>query len=109
MFCALKIVIVKMNSSEPTIDAILNGVPEEEREHEARKMFWTAVFTSWVSPYTVWSHNFVDEMKKQLKLKNAISSQYFLFVSNATCGLYYKTFRIIIYNRNDSTIVEPVL
>jgi hypothetical protein len=25
------------------------------------------------------------------------------------CGLYYKTFRIVIYNRNDSTIVEPVL
>ncbi len=24
-------------------------------------------------------------------------------------GLYYKTFRIVIYNRNDSTIVEPVL
>ncbi len=26
-----------------------------------------------------------------------------------TCGLYYKTFRIVIYDRNDSTIVEPVL
>ena len=24
-------------------------------------------------------------------------------------GLYYKTFRIVIYDRNDSTIVEPVL
>jgi hypothetical protein len=24
-------------------------------------------------------------------------------------GLYYKTFRIIIYDRNDSTIVDPVL
>ncbi len=30
-------------------------------------------------------------------------------VSGITIGLYYKTFRIIIYNRNDSTIVEPVL
>ncbi len=28
---------------------------------------------------------------------------------NETCGLYYKTFRIVIYDRNDSTIVEPVL
>ncbi len=26
-----------------------------------------------------------------------------------TSGLYYKTFRIVIYNRNDSTIVDPVL
>ncbi len=26
-----------------------------------------------------------------------------------TSGLYYKTFRIVIYDRNDSTIVEPVL
>ncbi len=26
-----------------------------------------------------------------------------------TCGLYYKTFRIVIYDGNDSTIVEPVL
>jgi hypothetical protein len=25
------------------------------------------------------------------------------------CGLYYKTFRIVIYDRNDSTIVDPVL
>ncbi len=25
------------------------------------------------------------------------------------CGLYYKTFRIVIYDRNDSTIIEPVL
>jgi len=74
-----------VNSCEPTIDSILNGVPEEEREHEPRKMFWTSIFTSWVSPYTVWSNNVtVDEMKKQLKLKKPISSQYFLFVSNAT-------------------------
>ncbi len=26
-----------------------------------------------------------------------------------TSGLYYKTFRIVIYDRNDSMIVEPVL
>jgi hypothetical protein len=26
-----------------------------------------------------------------------------------TCGRYYKSFRIKIYNRNDSTIIEPVL
>jgi hypothetical protein len=26
-----------------------------------------------------------------------------------TSGLYYKTFRIVIYDRNDSTIVDPVL
>jgi hypothetical protein len=25
------------------------------------------------------------------------------------CGLYYKTFRIVIYDHNDSTIVDPVL
>ncbi len=32
----------------------------------------------------------------------------FLFDA-ATSGLYYKTFRIVIYDHNDSTIVEPVL
>ncbi len=26
-----------------------------------------------------------------------------------TCGLYYKSFTILIYDRNDSTIVWPVL
>ncbi len=26
-----------------------------------------------------------------------------------TCGLYYKSFTIVIYDRNDSTIVEPLL
>ncbi len=25
------------------------------------------------------------------------------------CGLYNKNFRIVIYDRNDTTIVEPVL
>jgi len=28
---------------------------------------------------------------------------------NDISGLYYKSFRIVIYNQNDSTIVEPVL
>ncbi len=26
-----------------------------------------------------------------------------------SCALYYKSFTILIYNRNDSTIIEPVL
>ncbi len=30
------------------------------------------------------------------------------FVDKAS-GLYYKSFRIVIYDRNNSTIVEPVL
>ncbi len=32
-----------------------------------------------------------------------------MFYEIDPCGLYYKTFRIIIYDHNDSTIVEPVL
>ena len=32
-----------------------------------------------------------------------------LIPTSPTCGLYYKTFGIVIYDRNDSTIVEPVL
>jgi hypothetical protein len=31
------------------------------------------------------------------------------FYNIDTSGLYYKTFRIVIYDRNDRTIVEPVL
>jgi hypothetical protein len=31
------------------------------------------------------------------------------FLSSDSCGLYYKTFRIVIYDHNDSMIVEPVL
>ncbi len=31
------------------------------------------------------------------------------FYNIDTSGLYYKTFRIVIYDRNDITIVEPVL
>jgi hypothetical protein len=26
-----------------------------------------------------------------------------------TCGLYYKSFKNVIYDRNDSMIVEPLL
>ena len=28
---------------------------------------------------------------------------------SSSCGLYYKGFRIVIYDRNDSAIIEPVL
>ncbi len=31
------------------------------------------------------------------------------FYNFQSCGLYFKTFRIVIYDRNDSTIVDPVL
>ncbi len=31
------------------------------------------------------------------------------YISINISGLYYKSFRIVIYDRNDSTIVEPVL
>ncbi len=32
-----------------------------------------------------------------------------MFYNIDLSGLYYKTFRIVIYDRNDSTIIEPVL
>ncbi len=32
-----------------------------------------------------------------------------MFYNIGPCGLYYKSFMIIIYERIDSTIVEPVL
>jgi len=32
-----------------------------------------------------------------------------LIKSFSSCGLYYKSFTIVIYDRNDSTIVEPLL
>ncbi len=46
--------------------------------------------------------------------KIAISNRIWLllvdfFFAIGTCGQYYKTFRIVIYDSNDSTIVEPVL
>jgi hypothetical protein len=30
-------------------------------------------------------------------------------MESLTCGLYYKSFTIVIYDRNDSTIIEPLL
>jgi hypothetical protein len=41
------------------------------------------------------------------KLKVALIT--FKVLKTKTSGLYYKTFRIVIYDHNDSTIVEPVL
>jgi len=38
-----------------------------------------------------------------------VSSEEKKFYNIDTSGLYYKTFRIVIYDCNDSTIVEPVL
>jgi hypothetical protein len=28
---------------------------------------------------------------------------------SSTCGMYYKSFAMVMYDRNDSTIVEPLL
>ncbi len=39
----------------------------------------------------------MNEIKKEMVMQDLI------------CGLYYKKFRIIIYDRNDTTILEPVL
>ncbi len=41
-------------------------------------------------------------------LKKVVVSS-FVSSNRESCGLYYKSFRIVIYDRNDSTIVEPVL
>ncbi len=39
----------------------------------------------------------MNEIKKEMVMQDLI------------CGLYYKILRIVIYNRNDTMIVEPVL
>jgi hypothetical protein len=31
-----------------------------------------------------------------------------MFYTTQPCGLYYKRFMIVIYDRNDSVIIEPV-
>ena len=47
------------------IDAVLDGVPAGSRTNDTRAIFATAVFTSWVSPCSVWTNNALNRLAKQ--------------------------------------------
>jgi hypothetical protein len=53
-------------------------------------------------------NNFSFEIKQNRRVK-----VYFHMRLNElnieACGLYYKSFMIVIYDHNDSTIIEPIL
>jgi ankyrin repeat protein len=85
-FVAIQNFVFRLNSSELVFDAMLNGVPEGQWESESRKIFNTAIFTSWISPYTVWANNKpIEILKKRLGKSNM--SKYFLLISNATTSI----------------------
>ena len=47
------------------IDAVLDGVPAGRRTDDSRAIFVTAVFTSWVSPCSVWTNNAMNRLAKR--------------------------------------------
>jgi ankyrin repeat protein len=90
----LQVFIFRLDTSQKIFDAMLNGVPKERRETETRKIYLTAILTSWVSPYTVWWNNKPTEScNRKLERKN--SSKYFLFASNAACSLSLVCFLLV--------------
>jgi ankyrin repeat protein len=85
-FVAIQTFVFRLNSSELVFDAMLNGVKEGQWESESRKIFYTAIFTSWISPYIVWTNNKpIEILKKRLGKSNM--SKYFLLISNATTSI----------------------
>jgi hypothetical protein len=85
-FFTIQTIAFQFNSSELVFDAMLNEVPKGQWESESRKIFYTAIFTSWISPNTVWSNNKpVEILKKKLGKSNL--SKFFLLISNATTCL----------------------
>jgi len=91
----LQWIIFQLDSKNKVFDAMIDGVPEEQREKESRRIFWTAIFTSWVSPVTVWSNNFSAENLKQ-KLGRRNTSKYFLFLTNCVSTVVLLIILIIV-------------
>ncbi len=50
-----------LNAEERRYDALIDGVPDDEWESESQTLFWTSIFTSWISPTTVWSNNIINK------------------------------------------------
>jgi len=50
-----------LNPEERRYFALIDGVPDEELESESETLFWTSIFTSWISPTTVWSNNIINK------------------------------------------------
>jgi ankyrin repeat protein len=85
-FVTIQTFVFRLNSSEKYFDAMLNGVQEGQRESEPRKIFYTAILTSWISPNTVWANNKpIEIMKKRLGKSN--KSKYFLLISNVITSI----------------------
>jgi len=64
-----------LNAKERRYDALIDGVPDGEWESESQTLFWTSIFTSWISPTTVWSNNIInkcniEELTKKYDLAN---------------------------------------
>jgi hypothetical protein len=69
-------------------------------------MKWSSFFTE--ECHTIKGKQTCSCFYAQLKAVNCFNSQRSYHLGY-TSGLYYESFRIIIYDRNDSTIVELVL
>jgi hypothetical protein len=54
---------------------------------------------------------FNDYRGRHLGATHISSTSFIKLSESSTCvsGLYYKSFTIVIYDHNDSTIVEPIL
>ena len=63
-----------LNAEERRYDALIDGVPDGEWESESQTIFWTSIFTSWISPTTVWSNNIINKCTvEELKEKYDLS------------------------------------
>ena len=85
-FAVLSGAVFRLDSTNKIIDAILDGVPADRYEKESRRVFYTAVLTSWISPLTVWSNNMTANRRRQQLQCNELSKK-FLVISSITSSL----------------------
>ena len=84
VFFVLQTFVFSWDTDTMTLDAVCDRVPEHQRHRETLRTFSIAVFTSWVSPCTVWSNN---KGPKDKKNDRKIGSSRFLIVSAITSAV----------------------
>ncbi len=84
VFFVLQTFVFGWDTDTMMLDAVCDRVPEPQRHRETLRTFSIAVFTSWVSPCTVWSNN---KGAKEKRNDNKINSSKFLIVTAITSAV----------------------
>ena len=81
IYLTLETILFQWRSQNKRNAAMRGKVPNVDIEKEINSCFWTAIFTSWVSPCSVWLCVNKSE-KRKVKYYHKVTSNYFLLSSS---------------------------